>query len=361
MHRLFSRLHAPAQGRLAPFTGAAAWLNTEPLTPADLRGKVVAVDFWTFTCINWLRTLPYIRAWADAYAAHGLVVVGVHTPEFGVEHEIDGVRRAVRDMRIEYPVAIDNDYAVWNAFENQYWPALYVADTEGRIRHHHFGEGDYEGSERLIRHLLTDAGADDLPDTVIVEPSGIELEADWHSVRSFETYVGFARSSGFASPDSGAFDEARLYTVPSELHLNQWALAGDWTLRAEAAVNNAANGRIVYRFHARDLHLILVPPPAAPSARFRVRLDGQPPGDAHGLDVGGDGNGAVTEPRPVSTGSTARSDHRPAIRDRVSRPRCRSVVLHLRIARRIRRRSRWVSPSSLDGAVAMGDSFTPFA
>jgi thiol-disulfide isomerase/thioredoxin len=298
VHQLFSRLHAPFEGRLAPFTGATEWLNTKPLTPADLQGKVVAVDFWTFTCINWLRTLPYIRAWAGAYAEQGLVVVGVHTPEFGVEHDIDNVRRAVRDMGIEYPVAIDNDYGVWNAFANQYWPALYIADTEGRIRHHHFGEGDYDGSERVIRHLLADAGAANLPtDPAPVEANGIEVAADWDNVRSPETYVGFARSNGFASPESAAFDEPRVYTRPPELHLNQWALAGDWTLSSEAAVNNAAHDRIAYRFHARDLHLILVPPAGAPSARFRVLLDGRPPGDAHGLDVDGHGDGVVAEPR----------------------------------------------------------------
>jgi thiol-disulfide isomerase/thioredoxin len=298
VHQLFSRLHAPVDGRLPPFAGAGDWLNSQPLTPTDLRGKVVAVDFWTFTCINWLRTLPYLRAWAGAYAKQGLVVVGVHTPEFGVEHDIDNVRRAVRDMGIEYPVAIDNDYAVWNAFANQYWPALYIADHEGRIRHHHFGEGDYDGSERVIRHLLADAGAADLPaDSATVKASGVEVAADWHDVRSPETYVGFARSNGFASPGAPAFDEPRVYTVPAELQLNQWALAGDWTLSSEAAVNNAASCRIAYQFHARDLHLILVPPAGAATARFRVLLDGKPPGAAHGLDVDGDGNGVVAEPR----------------------------------------------------------------
>jgi thiol-disulfide isomerase/thioredoxin len=298
VHQLFSRLHAPVEGRLPAFVGAGDWLNSQPLTPTDLRGKVVAVDFWTFTCINWLRTLPYLRAWAGAYAKQGLVVVGVHTPEFGVEHDIDNVRRAVRDMGIEYPVAIDNDYAVWNAFANQYWPALYIADHEGRIRHHHFGEGDYDGSERVIRHLLADAGAADLPaDSATVKASGVEVAADWHDVRSPETYVGFARSNCFASPGAPAFDEPRVYTVPAELQLNQWALAGDWTLSSEAAVNNAASCRIAYQFHARDLHLILVPPAGAATARFRVLLDGKPPGAAHGLDVDGDGNGVVAEPR----------------------------------------------------------------
>jgi thiol-disulfide isomerase/thioredoxin len=279
------------------FAGATDWLNTKPLAPDDVHGKVVAVDFWTYTCINWLRTLPYLRAWASAYAASGLVVVGVHTPEFGVEHDLDNVRRAVRDMGIEYAVAVDNDYAVWNAFANQYWPALYIVDAEGHIRHHQFGEGGYERADRVIRQLLTDAGASNLPAEPSVEPGGIELAADWHSLRSPETYVGFARSERFASPEDIALDEPRVYTVPSRLHLNEWALAGEWTVGREEAVSTQAHGRIVYRFHARDLNLILEPPPGQAAARFRVLLDGQAPGDAHGLDVDGEGEGVVREPR----------------------------------------------------------------
>jgi thiol-disulfide isomerase/thioredoxin len=295
---LFSRLHLPVESRMPSFDGATDWLNTEPLTPADLHRKVVAVDFWTYTCVNWLRTLPYLRAWTDTYAERGLVVVGVHTPEFGVEHDLDNVRRAVRDMGITYPVAIDNDYAVWDAFANQYWPALYVADAEGRIRHHQFGEGGYERADRIVRQLLGDAGAVGLPDhPPPVETRGIELAADGHHLRSPETYVGFARSEGFASQDVTAFDEPGVYTAPSRLHVNEWALAGEWTVGRQAAVSNAASGRIVYRFHARDLNLILVPPARGDAARFRVRLDGRPPGDAHGLDVDEDGNGVVREPR----------------------------------------------------------------
>ena len=222
------------------FAGATDWVNTTPLTPTAVHGKVVVAQFWTYTCINWLRTLPYIRAWAGAYADEGLVVVGVHTPEFGVEHDVDNVRQAALAMGIEYPIAIDNDYAVWDAFANRYWPALYIADAEGRIRHHHFGEGGYEMSERAIRQLLADAGAVDLPpDPAPIEVHGIELPADWDNVRSPETYVGLARSDGFASPGNATFDEPRVYTAPSRLDLNEWALVGSWTLHSEDAVCNA--------------------------------------------------------------------------------------------------------------------------
>jgi thiol-disulfide isomerase/thioredoxin len=293
---LFSRFRLPVESRMPGFDGADAWVNSDPLTPEGLRGKVVAVDFWTYTCINWLRTLPYLRAWADAYASHGLVVIGVHTPEFEVEHDLDEVRRAVRDLRVEYPVAVDNEYAVWNAFANQYWPALYLADAEGKIRHHHFGEGGYERSERAIRHLLVNAGAEDLPPEVTVQADGIELAADWDNVRSPETYVGYARGSGFAGADL-AYDEPHAYTLPVRLGLNEWALAGTWTIGGEGALSNEANGRIAFRFHARDLNLILVPPRTGTPARFRVLLDGQPPGGSHGLDVDGAGNGVVHEPR----------------------------------------------------------------
>jgi thiol-disulfide isomerase/thioredoxin len=297
VNQLFSHFPLPVEGRMPPFSGATDWLNTEPLSPTNLNGKVVVVDFWTYTCINWLRTLPYIRAWAETYAEKGLVVVGVHTPEFGVEHDLDHVRRAVLDMGIDYPIAIDNDYGVWNAFANQYWPALYIADGEGRIRHHHFGEGGYERSESVIRQLLGDAGAVGLPhDRAAVEARGIELPADWHNVRSPETYVGRARSEGFSSPEIAALDESRVFSVPERLHVNEWALAGNWTVGREEALSNEADGRIAYRFHARDLHLILVPPRHG-SARFRVLLDGRAPGDAKGLDVDEEGNGLVTEPR----------------------------------------------------------------
>jgi thiol-disulfide isomerase/thioredoxin len=297
VNQLFSRFPLSVEGRLPGFAGATAWLNTKPLTPTALHGKVVVTQFWTYTCINWLRTLPYIRAWADAYAENGLVVVGVHTPEFGVEHASDNVRRAAHELGVKYPIAIDNDYAVWSAFANQYWPALYIADAEGRIRHHHFGEGGYERSEQVIRHLLADAGEKTLPaEPTRVEVGGIELPADGHNLRSPETYVGLARSAGFAALGDAAIDEPREYTLPRRLQVNEWALDGNWTLGREEAVSNEGGGRIAYCFHARDVNLILTPP-AVGSGRFRVLLDGQAPGDAHGLDIDAEGNGAVTEPR----------------------------------------------------------------
>jgi thiol-disulfide isomerase/thioredoxin len=298
VNELFERLHLPVESRLPAFTGATGWLNSKPLVPADLRGKVVLVDFGTFTCINWIRTLPYIRAWDERYRAHGLVTVGVQTPEFGVEHDIERVRRALRDMDVEYPVVVDNDYAIWEAFANQYWPALYIGDAEGRIRHHHFGEGGYQRSERVIMHLLRDAGASDLPaDLAAVEPKGIELAADLHSVRSPETYVGFARAEGFASPGGDEPGAPAVYKVPDRLHLNQWALAGEWTVRREDAVLNEPHGRITYRFHARDLNLIMSPPAEDANIRFRIRLDGASPQAAKGLDVDADGNGVVDQTR----------------------------------------------------------------
>jgi thiol-disulfide isomerase/thioredoxin len=293
---MLSRLHLPVERRIPEFAGATAWVNSAPLKPAELEGKVVAVDFWTFTCINWLRTLPSLRAWNQTYREHGLVVVGVHTPEFEVEHDIENVRRAVREMDVSYPIAIDNDYAVWDAFANQYWPALYVADAQGRMRHHNFGEGDYDNSERAIRLLLKDAGARDLPDALApLEPRGIEVAADWHNLRSPETYLGSARSERFASPEPVAIDEPSEYTAASPLRVNQWALEGNFTVERENAVCNKAGGRISYRFHARDLNLILVPPGAP--GRFRVRLDGGAPSHEHGLDIDEDGNGVVHAPR----------------------------------------------------------------
>jgi thiol-disulfide isomerase/thioredoxin len=297
VNELFERIPFPIKPRLPTFEGATGWLNSDPLSPADVREKVVLVDFWTFTCINWIRTLPYLRAWAHTYGPHGLVVIGVHTPEFGIEHDRDSVRRAARDMRVEYPIAIDNNYAVWNAFGNQYWPALYIADAEGRIHYKHFGEGAYEHTERVIRRLLVDAGVVDLPeDHAPVNMRGIEAPADSNNMRSPETYVGLGRSRGFASP-GGAYDEPRVYTLPDRLRTNEWALAGNWTVRSESAVLNEPNGSITYRFHARDVNLILASPSEDSPARFRVRLDGEPPSDAHGLDVDRDGNGIVREVR----------------------------------------------------------------
>jgi thiol-disulfide isomerase/thioredoxin len=285
------------EDRLPSLTGATAWLNSPPLTPAGLRGRVVLIDFWTKTCINWLRTLPYLRAWASTYRDHGLVLIGVHTPEFDVEHDLGNVRRAVTDLRVEYPVAVDDDYAVWDAFGNRYWPALYVADADGRIRHHHFGEGGYEQSEATIRTLLTEAGASGLGhDPVPVDARGVEAAADWDSLWSPENYLGSERGENFASPDGAILDTPHVYAVPARLALNHWALSGGWTIRPEAIVLDQAGGRILYRFHARDLHLVVGPPAGAPVA-CRVLLDGEPPGAAHGADVDAEGNVTVVQPR----------------------------------------------------------------
>jgi hypothetical protein len=253
---------------------------------------VVAVDFWTYTCINWLRTLPYIRAWSEKYMEHGLVVIGVHTPEFSFEHEIENVAAEVKDMRIDYPVAVDSDYAVWSAFANRYWPALYLADAEGALRYHHFGEGRYADSERAIQELV---GVED--ELVSVEGSGLEAPADWDDLEAPETYVGYGQAERFASPGGGLGNERRAYTVPETLRPNQWALAGEWTIRQEGAVLHEAGGRLAYRFHARDLHLVLAPAEGGAPVRFRVLIDGQPPGDSHGTDVDEQGDGVVSEPR----------------------------------------------------------------
>ena len=277
---------------------ATEWLNSQPLTPAGLRGKVVLVDFWTYTCINWLRQLPYVRAWADKYKDQGLVVIGVHTPEFAFEQNVDNVRRAAKDMRVDYPVAIDSDYAIWRAFDNRYWPALYLVDAQGHIRHHHFGEGEYEQSEMVIQQLLDEAGNSGIDhELVSVDAHGVEAGADWVSLRSPENYVGYERTENFGSPGGALLDERRVYEAPARLRLNQWALSGDWTVEKQASVLNEANGRIAYGFHARDLHLVMGPPARGTSVRFRVLLDGQPPGAAHGFDVDDGGNGTATDQR----------------------------------------------------------------
>src|SRR6266571_8207219 len=237
-----------SEGNMPSLSGATDWLNSAPLTAVDLRGKVVLVQFWTFTCINWLRTLPYVRAWAEKYRDHGLVVIGVHSPEFAFEHDIENVRRAAKDMRIEYPIAIDNDYAIWRAFTNHYWPALYFVDAQGRIRHHQFGEGEYEQSEMIIQQLLAEAGIGGIGyELVSVDAHGAEAAADWGSLRSPENYVGYERTENFASPGGAVLDKPRIYAVPARLRLNHWALAGEWTVERQATVLNAANGRIAYR------------------------------------------------------------------------------------------------------------------
>jgi thiol-disulfide isomerase/thioredoxin len=282
---------------LAALGSAGEWLNSPGLTPSSLAGKVVLVDFWTYTCINWLRTLPYVRAWAQKYRP-GLVVVGVHTPEFPFEHNLENVRRAVQRMRIEYPIAIDNDFAIWRAFRNQYWPALYFVDARGQVRQHHFGEGEYQRSEAAIQRLLTEANAPGVgADTVSVDADGVEAAADWDSLKSPENYVGYGRTERFTSPGGGELDRPRRYAAPRSLALNEWALAGEWTMGTQATVLGNPNGRILYRFHARDLHLVMGPPRQGTSVRFRVSIDGKPPGPAHGLDVDAGGTGTVVEPR----------------------------------------------------------------
>ena len=286
------------EGELPSFAGANGWLNSQPLTPAGLRGKVVLVDFWTYTCINWLRTLPYVRAWSEKYKNQGLVVIGVHTPEFPFEHNVDSVRRAAKDMRVDYPIAIDSDYAIWRAFNNEYWPALYFVDAQGRIRHHEFGEGNYEQSEMIIQALLRDAGVTGLGDVLVsVDPRGAEVPADWASLKSPENYVGYQRTENFASPGGAALDQRRTYAVPAQLALNHWALSGDWTIGKQATALNTAGGRIAYRFHARDLHLVMGPAARGTTVRMRVRIDGQPPGASHGADVDDQGEGKVSEQR----------------------------------------------------------------
>ena len=292
-------LRLPVEGELPALDGATSWLNSPPLTPAGLRGQVVLVGFWTYTCINWLRQLPYVRAWAGKYSGHGLVVIGVHTPEFPFEHDADNVRRAIREMRIEYPVATDNNYAVWRAFDNHYWPALYFADAQGRIRHHHFGEGEYGQSEMVIQQLLAEAGSagaggDGL---VSVEARGLEDPADWDDLRTPENYTGYERTENLASPGGAAPGRPHVYTAPAELRLNQWALSGDWTMEEQATTLNTADGRISCRFHARDLHLVMGQAAPGTSQPFRVLLDGQPPGASHGADVDSQGSGMVTRPR----------------------------------------------------------------
>jgi thiol-disulfide isomerase/thioredoxin len=287
------------EGEMPSLGGTTGWLNSPPLTAAGLRGKVVLVQFCTYSCINWLRTLPYVRAWAEKYRDQGLAVVGVHTPEFAFEKDIANVRRAVKDLRVAYPVALDNDYAIWRAFSNHYWPALYLVDARGRVRYHHFGEGAYERSEKILQQLLAEAGAVGTGGGLVtVDARGVEAAADWGSLKSAESYVGYERAESFASPGGAARDERRVYTAPSRLRLNQWALSGDWTVGSQAIVLNESGGRIACRFHARDVHLVMGPAAGrGTSARFRVSLDGQPPGAARGIDVDEQGSGTITGPR----------------------------------------------------------------
>ena len=288
----------PVEGDLPSFGGATEWINSPPLTAAGLRGKVVLVEFWTYTCINWLRTLPYVRAWAEKYRDRGLVVIGVHSPEFEFEKDLGNVRRAAKDLRVDYPIAVDSAHAVWRAFRNQYWPALYFVDAQGRIRHHQFGEGEYDRAEMVIQQLLAEAGVrEDGRGLVTVEARGVEAAADWSNLKSPENYVGHDRTENFVSPGGAVLGQRHSYAIPSRLSLNHWALSGEWTVGRQAILLAKANGRIAYRFHARDLHLVMGPVAGAQPVRFRVRIDGQPPGAARGVDVDAQGNGTAAEQR----------------------------------------------------------------
>jgi thiol-disulfide isomerase/thioredoxin len=282
------------EGVLPSLSGATQWLNSPPLSPVGLRGKVVLVDFWTYTCVNWLRTLPYVRAWDAKYRDQGLVVIGAHTPEFPFEKDIDNVRWAAKEMDVTYPIAVDSDYGVWRAFDNNYWPAVYVADVTGGIRYHHFGEGAYDETERIIQRLLSESGRKTDSQLVKVTPRGLEVAADYGTLRSPESYLGYEKAEAFAS--DALQDAPHAYTVP-RLALNQWALAGTWTVKGGAAALNEPNGKIVYRFHARDVNLIMGPPPGSQPVRFTVRVDGKPPGAGHGTDVDDHGNGTAARQR----------------------------------------------------------------
>ena len=290
----------PVEGELPSLAGATGWLNSPPLDAQQLRGKVVLVDFWTYSCINCLRAMPYVREWAERYKDHGLVVIGVHAPEFAFERDLGNVQRAVTDLKVTYPVAIDNDFAIWRGFNNRYWPAHYFIDAQGRIRAHHFGEGNYAQSEQIIRQLLREAGnslpGDTAPE-VRMAGSGVERQADMSSLKSPETYIGHGRAEHFASPGGMQAGQVAAYAVPMQLQLNQWALGGQWRIGEEDAQLEQAGGRIAFRFHARDLHLVLAPQEPARPVRFRVRIDGQAPLAAAGSDVSAQGEGMVDQNR----------------------------------------------------------------
>ncbi|CAI8881885.1 cytochrome c biogenesis protein DipZ [Pseudomonas sp. IT-P260] len=288
----------PVEGQLPTLNGAVQWLNSPPLDAQALKGKVVLVDFWTYSCINCLRTLPYVKAWAEKYRDQGLVVIGVHAPEFAFERDVGNVSKAMKELGINYPVAIDNDYKIWRAFNNEYWPAHYFADAQGRIRYHHFGEGDYAESERVIQQLLREAGAKTVADGLInADAQGVQQAPDMNQVLSPETYVGYQRAEHFV-PETGLVpDKVATYNPPANLTLNDWSLGGQWAVGAERATASAPASRIVYRFHARDLHLVLGPGTDGKPVRFKVSIDGQAPGAAHGVDVAADGSGRVTEQR----------------------------------------------------------------
>ena len=288
----------PVEGHLPSFEGATSWLNSEPLTPEGLRGQVVLVDFWTYTCINWLRTAPYVKAWDAKYTDLGLTVIGVHTPEFGFEQNIDNVVAQSRSFGVDYPIAVDSNYGVWEAFANHFWPAIYIADAEGRIRYHHFGEGEYAMTEMVVQQLLVEAGAGGVdPGLVSVEPKGFEVAADWETLRTPETYVGYGRSAGFASPDSAQFNQPHTYPAPAGLRLNEWAPSGPWTLAQHAAVSDESGARIAFQFQARDVNLVMGPAARGTRVPFRVLLDGKAPADSHGFDVDEEGRGTLADQR----------------------------------------------------------------
>jgi len=280
-----------------PVAAATEWLNSPPQTPNDLRGKVVVVQFWTYTCVNWRRTLPYIRAWDAKYREQGLVVIGVHTPEFDFEENVANVQSALREMHIDYPVAIDNKHAIWNAFHNIYWPALYLLDAQGHIRYRQFGEGEYERTEREIQKLLVESGGHPSSNLAAVAPLGAEVPADIANLRSPESYVGYETAERFASRGEALPNRRHVYAAPNRLSLNEWALSGFWTIGRQAAVLEEANGKIVYRFHARDLNLVMAPSTVGSAVRFRVLIDGHSPGAASGADIDEQGYGTVSEAR----------------------------------------------------------------
>jgi cytochrome c biogenesis protein CcdA/thiol-disulfide isomerase/thioredoxin len=291
------RSDLPIEGLLPSLGGAVEWLNSPPLTAEQLRGKVVLVDFWTYSCINCIRTIPYTRTWAEKYKDQGLVVIGVHAPEFAFEKKIDNVTHAIDEFKIGYPVAVDNDFSIWRAFQNNYWPALYIADANGQIRYHHFGEGEYGKSEKVIQDLLAEAGSEKArKDIAVPDATGAQSALDLGNLRSSETYLGYKRALNFASPEGLLADVARDYTT-MEPGLNEWGLSGNWTVGGEQATLNRAGGGITYRFSARDLHLVLGKAGAGEPVRFQVKIDGKAPGEHHGMDIDAEGNGTVSETR----------------------------------------------------------------
>ncbi len=288
----------PIEGKIPSLAGATDWINTSRLTSADLLGKVVLVEFWTYTCINWLRSHAYVRAWAQKYQEHGLVVIGAHTPEFPFEREVENVRRAAQEMKIGYPIVVDSNYAIWRAFRNNYWPAFYFVDAQGRIRHHQFGEGEYGQSETIIQRLLAGAGSVGVSQELAsVNGEGLEAAADWANLRTPENYLGYDRTENFSSAGGAVLGKNHSYVAPARLALNEWALSGDWTMERGFAAPNTAGGRITYRFHARDVHLVMGSSDPSKAIRFRVNIDGALPGTDHGLDVDAEGWGSVQEPR----------------------------------------------------------------